>query len=145
MKEKLLVIELDESTSVPRIFYKGEELTGKQEVKFDWNTWGFESADFLIKHYSTNGKDLGVSEIKGQCDASNNDDNDDDKNAGLFEAFKLANKLSLDEANDVINDTANQMLLKRFDDIEEQLRVLTEEYDLLNRYVYSADDDIEYR
>ncbi|MGG3800449.1 hypothetical protein [Metabacillus fastidiosus] len=35
---KLLVIELDDETSVPKVFYKGEELTGKVHIHFDWKT-----------------------------------------------------------------------------------------------------------
>ncbi|RDE19275.1 hypothetical protein [Parageobacillus thermoglucosidasius] len=38
MKDKLLVIELDEYGSVPRVFYKGEEITKKVRVSFDWRT-----------------------------------------------------------------------------------------------------------
>jgi hypothetical protein len=38
MKDKLLVIELDEYGSVPRVFYKGEEIKGKVRVLFDWHT-----------------------------------------------------------------------------------------------------------
>jgi len=38
MKDKLLVIELDEYGSVPRVFYKGEEINKKVEVTFDWKT-----------------------------------------------------------------------------------------------------------
>jgi hypothetical protein len=35
---KLLVIELDEYGSVPRVFYRGEEIKGKKRVLFDWHT-----------------------------------------------------------------------------------------------------------
>lgn len=38
MKDKLLVIELDEYGSVPRVFYKGEKIKGKVRVLFDWHT-----------------------------------------------------------------------------------------------------------
>lgn len=37
-KEKLLIIALDNESSVPSVFYKGEELTGKSNVRFDWDT-----------------------------------------------------------------------------------------------------------
>lgn len=38
VKKKLLVIALDNESSVPSVFYKGEELTGKSNVRFDWDT-----------------------------------------------------------------------------------------------------------
>lgn len=34
----LLQIELDEYGSVPRVFYKGEEITGKVSIDFNWVT-----------------------------------------------------------------------------------------------------------
>ena len=34
----LLIIELQDETSVPRVFYQGEEITGKIRVSFDWET-----------------------------------------------------------------------------------------------------------
>lgn len=37
-KSKLLVIELDEYGSVPRVFYRGEEIKKKIKVLFDWRT-----------------------------------------------------------------------------------------------------------
>lgn len=38
-KEKtLLVIELENESSVPKVFYEGEEITGKVKVQFDWKT-----------------------------------------------------------------------------------------------------------
>jgi hypothetical protein len=39
-KEPLLRIELDEITSVPKVFYKGEEVTKKVKVQFHWETAG---------------------------------------------------------------------------------------------------------
>lgn len=40
MNEPLLKIELDEYTSVPRVYYKGERLDTKGliRVRFDWET-----------------------------------------------------------------------------------------------------------
>lgn len=37
-KQALLAIELQDETSVPRVFYKGEEVTHKIHVSFDWDT-----------------------------------------------------------------------------------------------------------
>jgi hypothetical protein len=34
----LLVIELNELNGVPKVFYKGEEITKKLHVGFDWHT-----------------------------------------------------------------------------------------------------------
>lgn len=34
----LLTIELESETAVPKVFYKGEEITGKRHVFFDWET-----------------------------------------------------------------------------------------------------------
>lgn len=36
--EKLLTIELQDETSVPRVFYKGAEVKYKSNVFFDWET-----------------------------------------------------------------------------------------------------------
>ncbi|WP_339161779.1 hypothetical protein [Siminovitchia sp. FSL W7-1587] len=37
-KPPLLVIELENETAVPKVFYKGEEMTAKVHVGFDWET-----------------------------------------------------------------------------------------------------------
>jgi hypothetical protein len=37
-KEPMLKIELDELTSVPKVFYNGEEVTAKIRVYFEWKT-----------------------------------------------------------------------------------------------------------
>lgn len=37
-KSNLLVIELKDETSAPKVFYKGEEIELKQNVFFDWDT-----------------------------------------------------------------------------------------------------------
>ena len=43
-------------------------------------------------------------------------------------------------------DVTNEKIMEKLNEIEEQVKVLTEEYDLLNRYVYSQEyDEIEYR
>lgn len=38
MNDKLLVIELEEETSIPRVIYKGEEITRRIKVSFAWET-----------------------------------------------------------------------------------------------------------
>lgn len=38
MSKKLLVIELENETAVPKVIYKGEEITKKVSVAFDWET-----------------------------------------------------------------------------------------------------------
>jgi hypothetical protein len=40
---KFLVIELDSIDKVPRVFYKGKEITGKLRVYFDWETRHIET------------------------------------------------------------------------------------------------------
>lgn len=37
-RNPLLTIELENDTSVPKVFYKGEEITNKINVQFDWET-----------------------------------------------------------------------------------------------------------
>lgn len=37
-RAKLLTITLDDIESVPEVFYRGEEITGRQRVSFDWKT-----------------------------------------------------------------------------------------------------------
>ncbi len=37
-KPQLLVIELDDINSIPRVFHNGEEITKKIHVKFEWDT-----------------------------------------------------------------------------------------------------------
>lgn len=34
----LLVIELEDETSVPKVFYKGEEIKNKQNIFLDWDS-----------------------------------------------------------------------------------------------------------
>lgn len=53
MKEKYLVIELDELGDVPRVFYKGEEITMKEFINFQWQTRTDEigSTDVIIDYY----------------------------------------------------------------------------------------------
>lgn len=37
-QKPLLTIELQDETSVPKVFYEGEEITHKARVSFDWET-----------------------------------------------------------------------------------------------------------
>lgn len=37
-KQQLLMIELEDETSAPKVFYKGEEITHKQNVFLEWDT-----------------------------------------------------------------------------------------------------------
>lgn len=37
-QKPLLIIELEEETSVPKVFYKGEEVTMKARILFEWET-----------------------------------------------------------------------------------------------------------
>lgn len=43
---KLLVIELDSISSVPKVIFKGEEVKRKVRVDFSWQTPGFEKVMF---------------------------------------------------------------------------------------------------
>lgn len=36
--EPLIFIELNDEYSVPKVFYKGEEVEGKARIQFDWKT-----------------------------------------------------------------------------------------------------------
>lgn len=49
----LLTIELQDESSVPKVIYKGEELSYKQHIHFDWKTANEESLqsglELLIK------------------------------------------------------------------------------------------------
>src|SRR5690625_4632909 len=53
--EPLLTIELDDETSVPRVHYKGQELTGKASVFFDWDTDTdvMGGLTYAIEHYES--------------------------------------------------------------------------------------------
>jgi hypothetical protein len=56
---KLLVIELENEDAVPKVFYKGEEITDKVHVGFDWSTQTDKPHDggltYSIKHVDRNG------------------------------------------------------------------------------------------
>lgn len=54
----LLVINLQDETSVPKVFYKGEEITNKVNVFFDWDTDTdvYGGLSYAIEHLETGGK-----------------------------------------------------------------------------------------
>ncbi|WP_186578056.1 hypothetical protein [Aquibacillus kalidii] len=64
---RLLTIELDNITSVPRVFYKGDEVKDKVRVKFDWETNKSEVEatlpDILIE-YLNDCKNVGITTIE---------------------------------------------------------------------------------
>lgn len=49
----LLVIELQDESSVPKVIYKGEEIKHKQNVFFDWDTGNSVTGGltYAIEHY----------------------------------------------------------------------------------------------
>lgn len=53
-EQNLLVIELENETAVPKVFYNGEEITEKVRVSFDWITQQSEpwtgGTKFNIEH-----------------------------------------------------------------------------------------------
>ncbi|WP_342541027.1 hypothetical protein MHI39_08150 [Heyndrickxia sp. FSL K6-6286] len=60
---KLITIELDNQESVPKVFYKGEEITGgKVKVQFNWETDECEKkpVNFYIEHAETDGDNIPV-------------------------------------------------------------------------------------
>lgn len=63
-KEPLLTIELEDETSVPKVFYKGKELTAKTSINFEWITQGAHPGigglDFKVAHYDKDIKSVRV-------------------------------------------------------------------------------------
>lgn len=61
-QEPLLVIELDNETAVPKVFYKGKEITGKVRVSFDWATKDREpnsgGTKFNVEYHEVGHKDI---------------------------------------------------------------------------------------
>lgn len=53
--EPLLTIELQDETSVPKVFYKGEEIHLKTNIIFDWETTTADPSEggltYAIEHY----------------------------------------------------------------------------------------------
>lgn len=52
-QQPLLTIELETETSVPKVFYKGKEITNKVNVYLDWDrdTDTFGGLTYAIEHY----------------------------------------------------------------------------------------------
>ncbi|MDE1424937.1 hypothetical protein [Bacillus licheniformis] len=62
-KQPLLQIELDDIDSVPRVFYKGEKITNRIAIDFEWRTGGADkvgSTYIRIKHGNDPDKALAV-------------------------------------------------------------------------------------
>lgn len=54
----LFTIELETETSIPKVFYKGEEITGRIQINFDWITKGSRDLGgmkFNIEHADEKG------------------------------------------------------------------------------------------
>lgn len=71
-KDKHLIIELDDMDSVPRVFYKGEEISNKVKVGFNWDTANerYPSRQLICIDYlkkEDNGKYVrtGIHKLKG--------------------------------------------------------------------------------
>ncbi|WEZ09570.1 hypothetical protein P5663_06920 [Priestia flexa] len=67
VKDKLLVIELDNVNDVPTVYYKGKEVKGKMRVDFTWISKSpsnklFESPYINIEHMVT-GEDYHIERI----------------------------------------------------------------------------------
>ena len=67
MDKKFLVIELDEVSSVPKIYYQGEEITRKVKINFEWETKNDEPCsggmELNIDHYVKEEKALHLKSI----------------------------------------------------------------------------------
>lgn len=56
-RNPLLAIELENETSVPKVFYKGEEITSKAHISFDWDSDTEDMGgglSYAIEHYEKN-------------------------------------------------------------------------------------------
>lgn len=65
-RDNYLVITLDELGSVPRVFYKGEEITKKEFVNFQWTTRTdvYGSTDVIIDYYEESKNEQSLIEKK---------------------------------------------------------------------------------
>ena len=66
----LLTIELQDETSVPKVFYKGKEVTKKVSINFDWTTATDEPSklSYGITNYDfVKGKRV-LSKLQRECD-----------------------------------------------------------------------------
>lgn len=69
-KQPLLTIELQDEISVPKVLYKGEEITNKVNVLFDWDTSNGLSPSgltYAIEHIETGSKQLTSNRIERRC------------------------------------------------------------------------------
>lgn len=60
---KLLVIELDSETSVPKVFYEGKEIAGKIRIHFNWETKTDEDPgclNFNVDYYEKDSNDHSI-------------------------------------------------------------------------------------
>ncbi len=71
--DKFLTIELDDIESVPKVTYKGEDITGRIKISFDWesgNETGNSKLNFKINHLMDG---HGITTIKHEDISSRND------------------------------------------------------------------------
>lgn len=57
-RTNLLIIELQDETSVPKVSYKGKEITSKANVNFDWDTkdaYGLGGLTYGFEHLKPDG------------------------------------------------------------------------------------------
>lgn len=60
----LLTIELEDENSIPKVFYKGEEITGRIHISFSWDTKDTYSQGGLSYAIENSGKDNIVNRIE---------------------------------------------------------------------------------
>lgn len=66
-KKPLLIIELQDESSVPKVIYKGEEVKCKHNVSFEWDTSGaYDNGglSYAIEHFDTHNRQLTVNRIE---------------------------------------------------------------------------------
>lgn len=62
----LLVIELESETSVPKVFYQGEEITGRKQIEFGWKTKrGYEGTGGMKIYIEYADKEAPTTRIEG--------------------------------------------------------------------------------
>ncbi|MED3650619.1 hypothetical protein [Heyndrickxia sporothermodurans] len=62
----LLTIELESETAVPKVFYKGEEVKGKRNIFFDWDTDtdSFGGLTYAIEYVDSQAVKPGITRIE---------------------------------------------------------------------------------
>ena len=62
----LLTIELQDESSVPKVIYKGEEVKGKRNIFFDWDTDTYNSGGltYAIEHIDSKDEKPGITRIE---------------------------------------------------------------------------------